>query len=674
MAGTEHSVAREWNETMLDAIRNDFARPTVHARNLFHTSVVMWDAWACYDEFADGFLLNERHTADDIEAARREAISYAAYRILRHRFAQSANPDITLPALDAKMAELGYDIAVTTTDGTSPAAIGNRCAAAMVAYGLGDHSNEVFGYVNEFYEPVNPVLLPPFPGNPTILDPNRWQPLTLEFFIDQSGQVIPGGSPEFLSPEWGAVAPFSLDVADSNVYERDGFDYRVYHDPGAPPYINGKGDEAYRWGNEMVVVWGAHLDPADNVMIDISPSSVGGAIIPEGNTLADYQAFYDFFDGGDNGQGTKINPITNEPYEPNMVPRGDYGRVLAEFWADGPDSETPPGHWFTLLNYVSDHPLFEKRMQGDGPILDDLEWDVKSYLAMGGAMHDAAITAWGCKGWYDYIRPVSAIRYLADQGQSSDPNGPSYDPNGIRLIPGYIEVVTEESIAMGERHEHLAGKNNENLGKIAFYTWRGPDYIDEPMSDVAGVGWILGENWWPYQRPSFVTPPFAGYVSGHSVYSRTAALVMESLTGSPFFPGGLGEFVCEQNEFLVFEDGPSQDITLQWATYMDASDQTSLSRIWGGIHPPADDLPGRRMGNEIAPEAWHLARLYFAGHAVCAGDLDTDESVGMLDLIRLLNLMGECGDPDCRADLDLDGSVDIMDLTTLIDSWGSCGG
>jgi len=36
-----------------------------------------------------------------------------------------------------------------------------------------------------------------------------------------------------------------------------------------------------------------------------------------------------------------------------MVELGDYGRILAEFWADGPDSETPPGHWFTILNYVS---------------------------------------------------------------------------------------------------------------------------------------------------------------------------------------------------------------------------------------------------------------------------------------------------------------------------------
>ena len=40
------SVARQWNEVLLEAIRNDFARPTVHARNLCHVSAAMYDAWA----------------------------------------------------------------------------------------------------------------------------------------------------------------------------------------------------------------------------------------------------------------------------------------------------------------------------------------------------------------------------------------------------------------------------------------------------------------------------------------------------------------------------------------------------------------------------------------------------------------------------------------------------
>ena len=224
---------------------------------------------------------------------------------------------------------------------------------------------------------------------------------------------------------------------------------------------------------------------------------------------------------------------------------------------------------------------------------------------MGGAVHDAAVAAWGIKGWYDYVRPISAIRAMAERGQSTDPNLPRYHPGGIPLVDGYIELVDEGDV--------LAGEQGQNINKLKLYAWRGPAYIENLDTDVAGVGWILAGAYWPYQRPSFVTPPFAGYISGHSTFSRAAAEVMTHLTGDAFFPGGMGEFHTRQNEFLVFEDGPSVDVILQWATYRDASDQTSLSRIWGGIHPPADDIPGRIIGEKIGIAAFHLAESYFFG-------------------------------------------------------------
>ncbi|MBZ0171542.1 MAG: hypothetical protein K8E66_04110, partial [Phycisphaerales bacterium] len=108
--------------------------------------------------------------------------------------------------------------------------------------------------------------------------------------------------------------------------------------------------------------------------------------------------------------------------------------------------------------------------------------------------------------------------------------------------------------------------------------------------------------------------------------------LMTDLTGSAFFPGGVGEFFCPQNEFLVFEEGPSEDITLQWATYQDASDQTSMSRIWGGIHPPADDLPGRIMGFEVAEDAFRQGVRHFTGNADCLADLNGDTLLDLADL------------------------------------------
>ena len=446
------SVARQWNEALLDAIRKDLARPTVHARNLFHVSAAMYDAWALYSDTARPYLaggavhgftcpMTGFKKQGDLQLVREEAISFAAYRIIQHRFATSPGAAATMAEADALMSTLGYDAANTSTDLSdgSAAAVGNRIAECYINYGLQDGANEADGYKNQHYLPVNAPIEPPKPGNPNITDLDRWQPIALVQYVDQAGNVI-NSQPPALSPEWGAVLPFSLSDADKTTFNRDGFGYNVYHDPGPPPRAQGTDADIYKWAFALVAVWSGQLDQDDGVMIDISPASNGNvAELPA--TFEEYPAFYDLLNGGDLHTGHTVNPATGAPYAPQIVPRGDYTRVLAEFWADGPTSETPPGHWFTILNTVTDHPLFHRRVGGAGPELGPLEWDVKAYFTLGGTMHDVAITAWGIKGWYDCIRPISAIRAMADRGQSSDPVGPSYHPDGIPLVPGHIEVV-----------------------------------------------------------------------------------------------------------------------------------------------------------------------------------------------------------------------------------------
>ncbi len=636
----QHSVARQWNEVLLNAIRNDLARPTVHARNLFHISAAMYDAWAVYDGTSLPYFLGNDQggynipfegipTSTNIAEDRNEAISYAAYTLLTHRFSRSPGWGVVSTGMDNLMNSLGYDVTVTDTDYAtgSAAALGNYIAESINDFGLQDGANEIQNYVNQEYVPVNdPMNLQGNFSLSTVNDPNRWQPLKFEAFVDQSGNEIPGGTPTFLGAEWGNVIPFSLTSSDMSTYNRDGMTFKIYNDPDAPCFLESDGTGSssdYKWNFELVSLWSSHLDPYDGVQWDISPGAIGNidmSAYPSDYT--DFDQFYDTENGGEKdgiASGYTMNPITGAPYEPQIVPRGDYTRVLAEFWADGPDSETPPGHWFTILNYVTDHPLHEPKFMGQGETLDALEWDVKTYFILGGTMHDAAISAWSIKGYYDYIRPISAIRYMATKGQSSDSGLPSYDLEGIMLKDGFIELI--------EAGDALAGSSNENVGKIKLLAWRGHDFISDAETDEAGVGWILAEEWWPYQRPSFVTPPFAGYVSGHSTFSRAAAKVLTLLTGDEYFPGGMGEFLAPQNDFLVFEKGPSVDVALQWATYYDASDQCSLSRIWGGIHPPMDDIWGRLIGDEIGAQAFGYAHQYTQGTSLGVEDELLTDSV-----------------------------------------------
>jgi hypothetical protein len=571
------SVARVWDEALLDAIRRDVPAPTVHARNLFHTSAAMWDAWAAYDSQADGYFVHEKLQADDIHAAREASISYAAYRLLLWRYSRAAGLQETFDELAATMRSLCYRIDFASTEGDSPAALGNRIAAAAIAFGESDGSLEQQRYVDTDYHPVNAPLVVAEPGT-EMADPNRWQPLALAQIVAQNGLPIPGSVQRFVGPQWGHVKGFALPPS------ADGTPI----DPGPPPRL-GETDAAYERAAVDVIRYSSELDPSDGVRIDIGPSELGD------NTL-----------GTNDGDGHDLNPATGESYAPDVVLRGDYGRALAQFWADGPASETPPGHWNTIANAVSDTLRVDLRIGGTGPEVDRLEWDVKLYFALNGAVHDAAIAAWGLKGSYDSVRPISMIRYLAGHGQSSEPNGPSYDPEGLTLVPGLVEVITRRSSAPGARHEDLAG----HVGEIAIRAWRGNP--EDPTTEMAGVGWILATEWVPFQLSTFVTPAFAGYVSGHSTFSRAAAEVMTSLTGDPYFPGGLFEQTVPADSLAV-ELGPSEDVTLEWATYYDAADQAGVSRLYGGIHIPADDFGGRRIGSQCGKEAWALALRYFDG-------------------------------------------------------------
>lgn len=99
----------------------------------------------------------------------------------------------------------------------------------------------------------------------------------------------------------------------------------------------------------------------------------------------------------------------------------DQQKVIAEYWADGPKSELPPGHWNIFAQYVS------KR---DGHSLDQ---DIKMFFSLNNAMLDSSIWAWGMKVKYDYVRPVTAVNYLMKDQLIAAWGGPGM---GTKLISG----------------------------------------------------------------------------------------------------------------------------------------------------------------------------------------------------------------------------------------------
>lgn len=220
----------------------------------------------------------------------------------------------------------------------------------------------------------------------------------------------------------------------------------------------------------------------------------------------------------------------------------DRQKVIAEYWADGPNTVLPPGHFNIFAQWVS---------LRDGHTFDE---DVKLFFLLANAVFDAGIAGWEAKIHYDYVRPITAIRYLKEGRK-------------IRA-------------------------------------WAGPDL---------GTRVIDGEDWVPYQPEWFPTPPFSEYVSGHSTFSAAAAEILKRFTGSDAF----GASVTITEGDLGVEPGvPAEPVTLRWATFSEASDEAGISRRYGGIHFEDADLEGRAMGRDVAAVVWKKGSRLIEGTAM----------------------------------------------------------
>ncbi|MGZ4335058.1 MAG: ASPIC/UnbV domain-containing protein, partial [Gaiellaceae bacterium] len=173
------SIATVWDETAVSVLRAGGASEPVQARNLFDLSNAMW---AAYRE-ANGSPA---------------AISYAAYRLLLWRASHDANLADTFALLTRQMRSLCYSPDVTSKSGSSPAAVGNRIAAAAIARGRHDGSHEAIHYADPSYVSQNAPLFVSQAVS-TVHDATFWQPLAFSRTKVQS----------FVGAQWGGLRTFA---------------------------------------------------------------------------------------------------------------------------------------------------------------------------------------------------------------------------------------------------------------------------------------------------------------------------------------------------------------------------------------------------------------------------------------------------------------------------------
>ncbi len=314
-ASSSTDVVIQWNNAVLQAIRNVNPGPTIAARALALTHTCMYDAWTAYDTNAvptqsNGIPKKSLAALSDMPTS----ISYASYQALMDLFPTQAT------LFNSLMTNLGYDPSNTSTDMSAPTGIGNVAARAVISYRHNDGSNQL-GDLNggapySDYTGYTPVNTPT-----TINDPNRWQPL----YITSTGVTQ-----KYLTPQWGLVTPFALTSASQ------------FRPSGPYLYTSGQPNLDYT---------------------------------TQANTILSYSAGL---------TGTE--------------------KAIAYYWANGPHSETPPGHWALFAQVVSQQHNY------------DTSTNVKLFFALSNALLDAAIACWDCKRAYDSVRPITAVLFL-DTGQ-----------------------------------------------------------------------------------------------------------------------------------------------------------------------------------------------------------------------------------------------------------------
>ncbi len=104
----------------------------------------------------------------------------------------------------------------------------------------------------------------------------------------------------------------------------------------------------------------------------------------------------------------------------------DEQKMIAEYWADGPHSELPPGHWDLFAQFVSRRDRHAEHPHG-------LDSDVKLFFALTNAIFDASICCWDNKRAFASVRPITAVRYLF-QGRHVRAWGGPY--RGTQVIKG----------------------------------------------------------------------------------------------------------------------------------------------------------------------------------------------------------------------------------------------
>lgn len=122
--------------------------------------------------------------------------------------------------------------------------------------------------------------------------------------------------------------------------------------------------------------------------------------------------------------------------------------------------------------------------------------------------------------------------------------------------------------------------------KYVFNSWRPVTAIQNADLD-GNPDTVADSNWMPLLN----TPPFPEYISGHSIFSATAATLLAHLFGT------------DNVAFTVGSDA-LPGVMRTYDSFSEAAEEIGLSRIYGGIHFLSADLDALAAGWALGDYEW----------------------------------------------------------------------
>jgi hypothetical protein len=151
----------------------------------------------------------------------------------------------------------------------------------------------------------------------------------------------------------------------------------------------------------------------------------------------------------------------------------DRQKMISEYWADGPNTAQPPGHWTQLAQVISER---------DHHTIDE---DAKMFFVLSNAMLDASIAAWDAKRAYDSVRPITAVEFLLRGRRIRAWGGPgkgTVEMDGSQWIP-----YQRSSFPTPPFPDYVSGHSAFSAAAARVLTlWTGVDHFGYSVMLAAG--------------------------------------------------------------------------------------------------------------------------------------------------------------------------------------------